>query len=243
MLGVWPVVVGHALIDAGRRVLFTRCSKLVQRLHVAHARRKFDELLGTSAVAKEAIKRIGWIYHVEGQFGHGRAAAPRGAEAAHAAAVEGAAPLAQALARSCARRRLHCLGNRLQIEQLACTDAAPRRRGSVNRQQLHRAADQTLGHGQEGLAILRQRVGRSTCSRGHEPGAVGRTQRARTVGLPARRAGSASRPPQQPHRRVVAAPLEKAHRLIAERLAVRRAFRVRLGGRHEGHAGQQGWTP
>ena len=35
---------------------------------VAHARRKFDELLGTSEVAKEAIRRIGWIYHVEGQF-------------------------------------------------------------------------------------------------------------------------------------------------------------------------------
>ena len=36
---------------------------------VAHARRKFDELVGTSEVAKEAIRRIGWIYHVEGQFG------------------------------------------------------------------------------------------------------------------------------------------------------------------------------
>lgn len=35
---------------------------------VAHARRKFDELVGTSEVAKAAIKRIGWIYHVEGQF-------------------------------------------------------------------------------------------------------------------------------------------------------------------------------
>ena len=35
---------------------------------VAHARRKFDELVGTSEVAKEAIKRIGWIYYVEGQF-------------------------------------------------------------------------------------------------------------------------------------------------------------------------------
>jgi transposase len=35
----------------------------------AHARRKFDELVGTSEVAKEAISRIGWIYHVEGQFG------------------------------------------------------------------------------------------------------------------------------------------------------------------------------
>jgi len=34
----------------------------------AHARRRFDELIGTSEVAKEAIKRIGWIYHVEGQF-------------------------------------------------------------------------------------------------------------------------------------------------------------------------------
>ena len=34
----------------------------------AHARRKFDELLGTSEVAKEAIQRIGWIYRVEGQF-------------------------------------------------------------------------------------------------------------------------------------------------------------------------------
>jgi len=34
----------------------------------AHARRKFDELLATSEVAKEAIKRIAWIYHVEGQF-------------------------------------------------------------------------------------------------------------------------------------------------------------------------------
>ncbi|MDE2299928.1 MAG: IS66 family transposase [Burkholderiales bacterium] len=35
---------------------------------LAHARRKFDELVGTSEVAKEAIRRIGWIYHVEGQF-------------------------------------------------------------------------------------------------------------------------------------------------------------------------------
>ncbi|MEO7850697.1 MAG: IS66 family transposase [Rubrivivax sp.] len=35
---------------------------------LAHARRKFDELIGTSEVAKEAIKRIGWIYHVEGRF-------------------------------------------------------------------------------------------------------------------------------------------------------------------------------
>ena len=37
---------------------------------VAHARRKFDELVkaGTSTVAAEAIRRIGWIYHVEGQF-------------------------------------------------------------------------------------------------------------------------------------------------------------------------------
>jgi hypothetical protein len=34
----------------------------------AHARRKFDELVGTSEVAREAIRRIGWIYHVEGQF-------------------------------------------------------------------------------------------------------------------------------------------------------------------------------
>jgi transposase len=34
----------------------------------AHARRKFDELIGTSEVAKEAIQRIGWIYRVEGQF-------------------------------------------------------------------------------------------------------------------------------------------------------------------------------
>ena len=34
----------------------------------AHARRKFDELLGTSEVAKEAIKRIACIYHVEGQL-------------------------------------------------------------------------------------------------------------------------------------------------------------------------------
>ena len=35
---------------------------------VAHARRKFDELVDTSEVAKAAIKRIGWIYHVEAQF-------------------------------------------------------------------------------------------------------------------------------------------------------------------------------
>ncbi|MEP7294622.1 MAG: IS66 family transposase [Burkholderiales bacterium] len=34
----------------------------------AHARRKFDELVGTSEVAKEAIKRIGLIYHVDGQL-------------------------------------------------------------------------------------------------------------------------------------------------------------------------------
>ena len=37
---------------------------------VVHARRKFDELAkaGASAVAVEAIRRIGWIYHLEGQF-------------------------------------------------------------------------------------------------------------------------------------------------------------------------------
>ena len=35
---------------------------------VAHARRKFDELVGTSEVARQAIKRMGWIYHVEGQL-------------------------------------------------------------------------------------------------------------------------------------------------------------------------------
>jgi len=34
----------------------------------AHARRKFDELVATSEIARAAIKRIGWIYHVEGQF-------------------------------------------------------------------------------------------------------------------------------------------------------------------------------
>jgi transposase len=35
---------------------------------VAHARRKFDELITTSEVAREAIKRIALIYHVEGQL-------------------------------------------------------------------------------------------------------------------------------------------------------------------------------
>jgi transposase len=34
----------------------------------AHARRKFDELIDTSEVAREAVKRMGWIYHVEGQL-------------------------------------------------------------------------------------------------------------------------------------------------------------------------------
>ena len=37
---------------------------------VVHARRKFDELArsGTSTLAREALDRFGWIYHVEGQF-------------------------------------------------------------------------------------------------------------------------------------------------------------------------------
>jgi transposase len=35
---------------------------------VAHARRKFDELVHCSEVAKEAIKRMAEIYHIEGQF-------------------------------------------------------------------------------------------------------------------------------------------------------------------------------
>jgi hypothetical protein len=34
----------------------------------AHARRKFDELIATSEVAREAIKRIALIYHIEGRF-------------------------------------------------------------------------------------------------------------------------------------------------------------------------------
>ncbi len=41
----------------------------------------------------------------------------------------------------------------------------------------------------------------------HEPGAVGQAQRARSVGVPARRARAASQPPEQPHRRTPAAPL------------------------------------
>ena len=73
----------------------------------AHARRKFDELVGTSEVAKEAIKRIGWIYHVEGQF-DGMDAQQRLAARKQLtrAAVEGTARLAQARARPRAGRRL-----------------------------------------------------------------------------------------------------------------------------------------
>jgi hypothetical protein len=50
------------------RVGSTRVPQRIAVHCAAHARRKFDELVGTSEVAKEAIKRIGWIYHVEGQF-------------------------------------------------------------------------------------------------------------------------------------------------------------------------------
>ena len=109
---------------------------------VAHARRKFDELVGTSEVAKEAIKRIGWIYHVEGQFdGMDATAAPNRTQPAHAPAVEGVARLAETRARTCTGRRLDCRRNRLQPEQLGGANATPRRRSRADRQQLHRASD------------------------------------------------------------------------------------------------------
>ena len=57
-----PVTRPSPRADRGPIDARSRCGE------AAHARRKFDELLGISEVAKEAIKRIAWIYHVEGQF-------------------------------------------------------------------------------------------------------------------------------------------------------------------------------
>ena len=68
----WPAWSGTLVCDqyAGYdRALDRRVyPKRIAAHCVAHARRKFDELVGTSEVARQAIKRIGWIYHVEGQL-------------------------------------------------------------------------------------------------------------------------------------------------------------------------------
>ena len=55
------------------------------------------------------------------------------------------------------------------------------------------------------MALLRQRVGRPARGHRHEPGAVGQTQRARSVGLPEGCADAIADAHEQPHRRVAAA--------------------------------------
>lgn len=77
----------------------------------------------------------------------GSVAAPGGAGAAHAAAVEGIAGLTQARTRSCARRRLDCQRDGLQPEQLDRPDAASRRRGRADRIASSSSGKQSLGNG------------------------------------------------------------------------------------------------
>ena len=73
-----------------------------------------------------------------------------------------------------------------------------------------------------GMAFLRQRIGWPARGDRHEPGAVGQAQRTRSIGVPAKCSRAASQPPQQPHRRAVAAPLAETCRLTTGRRDHRR---------------------
>jgi transposase len=170
---------------------------------VAHARRKFDELArhGSSPVASEAIRRIGRIYHVEGQF------AGMGAEQRRAARQELTRPLWQELRLwlELERRRVpdggttaaaidYSLGNWAVLTRHLDDGAVPLDNNFLERQ------IKPWQMGRKNWLFAGPRAGRATCRRRHEPGAVGQAQRARSVGVPARRARALAHAAQQPHR-------------------------------------------
>jgi transposase len=175
---------------------------------LAHARRKFDELLkaNASALAGEAAHR-GDLPRREGTRRADSRRAAGQAPSEHQAAVGGAASVAAARAYARARRQRHGAGHRLQPEPLGGADAQPARRRGAGGQQPSGKPNASLGHGKKSMAVRRQRVGRP--ARGHrdEPGAVGQAQRPRSLGLPQGRADSAAHAAEQPHRGTAAASL------------------------------------
>jgi len=189
----------------------------VVRLHdrkaagcLAHARRKFDELIkdNRSPVATQAVQRIAMIYRVEHEA-RAMSAEDRLAcrQTPSTAAVGRVLRLAQAGAHPRGRGQRDCQGAGLQHPPLVGVDGTPSRRAAAGGQQPHRELDAPVGHGSKGLAVLRKRTGGPARGRHHEPGAVGQAQRARPLGLPQGRADAVADAPEQPHRRVAAASL------------------------------------
>lgn len=76
---------------------------------------------------------------------------------------------------------------------------------------------------------------RVQCGSGEEPGAIGQTQRARPLGLPARRARATADPLEQPQQRTVAASLAAKHSLSAETRARTPHSRGVKGARLDAH--------
>ena len=174
----------------------------------AHARRKFDELVGTSEVAKEAIKRIGWIYHVEGQF-EGMDAQQR-----LAAREQLTRPLWKEMhvwlklergrvpdGGSIAGAIDYSLNSWTALTRHLEDGAVPLDNNFLERQ------IKPWAMGRRAWLFCWQRASRPARGDRHEPCAVGQTQRTRSMGLSARRARAASQPPEQPHRRATAASL------------------------------------
>ncbi len=168
---------------------------------LAHARRKYDELLKDkqSPVAAQAIGRIAWIYRIERELAQLTAEERLAAAGQSKTAVGGTADVADAGAPTRARRQRHCEGAGLQPESLGGVDGQPARWPSASGQQSSGKPDAPLGYGEKGLALLWQRNGGQTRRRRHEPGAVCETERPRPLGLPQGCADPAGDAPEQPH--------------------------------------------
>ena len=179
---------------------------------LAHARRKFDELLrdnGRSAVATQALQHIAQIYRVE------RELAASTSEERLAGRTALTRPLWERLHDwlRCERDRVpegsataKALNYSLNAWE-ALTQNLLDGEVNVDLQPL-RESDPPLGPREKSMAIRRQRVGRPARRRRHEPRAVGEAQRPRPTLLPQRRADPIAHAPEQPHRRTAPTQLE-----------------------------------
>ena len=170
---------------------------------LAHARRKFDELAKANAspVAMQGIQRIAGLYRIEQE-----ARAMTAPDRLQSRQLR-AKPLWDELQVWIKLKRTRvadgsgiaaALDN--SLNRLDGARPLPARRRGQHRRQPRRAIDATVGDGQEGPALLRQRIGWATRCGGDEPSAVGQAQWARSVGLPQGCAGAVARASEPPDR-------------------------------------------
>jgi hypothetical protein len=198
---------------------------------MAHARRKFDELVKANAseVAQAAIQRIAWLYRIEAEA--------RGLSSGERLQMRNdrSRPLCDEFHGWLQLERRRVPDGSATAKAIdyslnhwkALTDAIPRRWRSAHPQQPHRKPDAAMGNGQEGLAVRRQRTGGRASSGRHEPAAVGQAPGPQSLGVPQGRADAIADADEQPHRGA-AAPLLAATRL---RRPTRRAERAAAGVR------------